>query len=425
MKLSKELKHICEVLNTNSLYFLVKQPTKNTEMDKYLMATNSNGHPRLIIPIKGSGELSKYRPITLMAKTHFGHESQIRKVFNQSGDVFGEEGKVDFLTKYKYQVTLYNSIISQNGGDSASDNVVKKVKELTAYKIKKDYGWMDSKEFYLWLIKESVNQPVIDHYFPELKTIKTDAETIKHKDVELIGFDEKKHKDIIDSIDKAEALFKKSGVKNMVYGKIFLVPKRGQRGNETMADYTFTSDTMRVFDLGAVKYKDTMLHTLIHELGHRYYYKFITREGQSEVLKSFYERVKAFKERLTSNVDDVADSFGIKPPKVGDVLEHEKFGQVKFVGTSYASLNSRKSFFRFDILDKDGKPTTKYLKFDSLAQATLFFHKNTTVSNAKKLDKWLPSTYALTSDKEWFAEVFANGIMENDKEVIKWIKDLK
>lgn len=388
MKLARAI--INEVLNSRNTGLIQFNVRNRTEMDGYY--TLNSLRPRatkVIIPYKGD----KYRPIEIQTKMYM----------RSSMSPFGEDGSVQHFLVGKFQDQLQSDPFNS--------------KALTTIKVKKDHGWITKEKFYLWLIKEGLPNSVVGQFFPDLADLEVEETVIKQGDVSFIGFDEKKHKALLDFFDKAETTLKKVGFKDLVYGKVFLVPRKNAGMNVTLADYVEKDDTMRVFDL-AQKNNDT-LQTIIHELGHRLYRKRLSADAYRSIRERYAKAIADLKTEVTTG--SKATLF-----TVGQRFHHPKFGELEYGGLGGQSLYSNKKSYKFYIL-KDGQRTNRYLPFKTLEEATIHFSslESSNKASGKKTDNaWMPTSYAMTKDTEWFAEVFSFAVMDNNKEVLDWVKGL-
>lgn len=321
--------------------------------------------------------------------------------------VFGPDGDINYLLKGQLEASMLNSYSL-----------------ATKIKIKKDHGWWSKEKMFLWLINEGVPNITIPNFFPEMANMEVSDSVVKSGNVSFVNFDAKKHKSIMDYFMQAEAVIKKQGFGDLVYGKVYMVPKNQLKASR-YADYIENDDSIRVFDLLQTDIDANPLKTIVHELGHRYYRKTLPIGARSEITKKFNELIRGEKK------DDKVKAEEIK---IGTRFFHPKHGEVEYGGflpkkatakTLYARKSS--SVHKFFLI-KNGEKTTTFLYYKTLAEAMIWLSGTEAQSSTglRTSDNvWLPTAYSRTKDTEWFAEIFAFAVLDNNKEVLDWIKDLK
>jgi len=169
--------------------------------------------------------------------------------------------------------------------------------------------------------------------------------------------------------------------KKVLYGDVFVV---GQLRQATMlAWYSVNEDDVYLRNLAKKGHDD--LHSLVHELGHRYWYKFASPSVKSNI------------SRLYSDLGWKARRVSVPDLKVGDVLP------VKVRGLEPPLVISRVT------------PTSYVLQPKKLSPGTLPGSDTsvsiTAVHNIMKqkavAGKVFPSMYSMKNDVEFFAECFA------------------
>lgn len=158
----------------------------------------------------------------------------------------------------------------------------------------------------------------------------------------------------------------------LIYGKVEL---KSKFADNAIADYHATNDLIRI-DAG-----DEFVSSMIHELGHRWHYKFCTRLQQRKIEK-LYKLCK----------DNKSDAIG--ELEYGDVVE--LYGKYK-----YCIVDSNDSQYRCYSIDEENPPTRTIPKN--------FFHTKTVTSvNGKPVDhKYaLPRPYAGKNIREFVAVCF-------------------
>lgn len=290
-------------------------------------------------------------------------------------------------------------------------------KKLGTGKIKKDSGWIDLKGFVDWCVKQGIQFINITHYFSHL-TGKVKLDVLagqKFGNYELINYEDK-FKDIKDILSKADVALKKAGFEDLGYGKVFLVSK-ADRANQGIADYSWTDDTTRMFT-GGIKGNllQQPVRAFIHEMGHRYYYKKLKPEAWNLISKRYYEEISK---------KDRKSAYDTKNMKIGTRIDIPKHGELEYLGVK-AIPNTRGKVGIIFAEVKDGKVTNGWLPFKSYSEADIYLTQleATKEDSIKVINPWLPTTYSTSSPTEWFSEVFSFAVVNNDKEVLDWIKSL-
>ena len=197
-----------------------------------------------------------------------------------------------------------------------------------------------------------------------------------------IGADAKQFKEIQGLVENAtRALSTTRDFKKVLYGDVYVV---GQlRQSHTLAWYKIQSDDVYVRSLAKKGGDD--LQSLIHELGHRYWFKFATQDQKRAIQRLFLDL-------------SVAPAPKVKRPTVGDELpvpvkgaKGIKFIIVKDTGDIYETA------------PKGRFPVRAVLNM---------------METAAKGEAVFPSRYSMTNDQEFFAECFAFYTMGRMKPVL-------
>lgn len=186
-----------------------------------------------------------------------------------------------------------------------------------------------------------------------------------------IDADAKHFKEVKGLIENASrALSTTRDFKKVLYGDVFVV---GQlRQSTTLAWYNINHD--EVFVRSLAKKGGDDLQSLIHELGHRYWFKFATSDQKRAVHRLFLEL-------------SAAPAPKVKRPTVGDELPVPVKGAK---GTKFIIVRDTGDMYETE--PKGRFPVQGVLKLMALAA------KGETV---------FPSRYSMTSGEEFFAECFA------------------
>lgn len=123
-----------------------------------------------------------------------------------------------------------------------------------------------------------------------------------------VGANDKQFKEIQGLIENAaRSLATTRDFRKVLYGDVFVVGQLKQ--SNTLAWYNITNDEVYVRSLAKKGYDG--LHSLTHELGHRYWYKFTSPEVKKSVTSLFY-KTKAASIRAPSWVFNPGDQIPIK-----------------------------------------------------------------------------------------------------------------
>lgn len=171
-------------------------------------------------------------------------------------------------------------------------------------------------------------------------------------------------------------------------------------GNGTEGEYHYdTATPILKIDPKTLK-NETTIHTIIHELGHKLWYEYMTNQQHTEV-------------------DEVFDMH-VKNAKA--VFSKEDIKKLATIGASYeyiGKLAKRKKFNPYEVTKYDGKDITLVsTPFDGLIM-TITAEPHSLVGgwkiNGKQIsmrtvntDSWAVTHYAKTNSHEFFSETFAH-----------------
>lgn len=186
-----------------------------------------------------------------------------------------------------------------------------------------------------------------------------------------IGANEKQFKEIQGLVENAtRSLSTTLDFKKVLYGDVFIV---GQlRQSHTLAWYYIQSDDVYVRSLAKKGGDD--LHSLVHELGHRYWHKFATNDQKRNINMLFMDL-------------GTAPAPAVKRPTVGDELPVPVKGAK---GTKFVIVKDDGRFY-------ETAPTARFPVHEVMRLLT---------EEAKGTETF-PSRYSMTNSSEFFAECFA------------------
>lgn len=110
--------------------------------------------------------------------------------------------------------------------------------------------------------------------------------------------------------EKAQELLREHGLGELCYGDIYVVGSI-RKGKNITAFYEVASDKLYVIAKLPPWAEKTFFLSLLHEIGHRFEFKFASRE-QTEAIKSVYWQAR--------RSDGVLETEGLKRPEPGDLL---------------------------------------------------------------------------------------------------------
>jgi hypothetical protein len=291
-------------------------------------------------------------------------------------------------------------------------------KKAGSGEVTEDTGWKSKEDILKILLKNNVPNAWISRIAEFTGVSISDAlEVAGFKLIDTLNTDKK----IIEIIKDSAALIKKHGFDKINYGNVYFSHRTGTKRKTVLADYSVNTDDIRIFTTALKDKEENPILSLVHELAHRHYYRILNASQRSAV------RIK-FSQVMNLTKKNVADKFDLK---AGDIVDLKlKKHKVMYKGYTYVNpFGGRKMAHVFRILDDAGQETTRYYSFPLKNEVGMidFIKTNTeeTKTESEFVHKFLPSAYSRTNDVEWYAEVFAHGLYNNDKEVIDWLNSLK
>jgi len=117
----------------------------------------------------------------------------------------------------------------------------------------------------------------------------------------------KNRNDIIGAVRKAEALLKKNGLKEVVYGSIIKLPEGSYENlvgikKSAAAAYWQAGDIVKLFGVAEAG-------SIVHELGHRYWFKFMSPGDRNNFSRWFGKVPATSSYGATSDIEDFAETF--------------------------------------------------------------------------------------------------------------------
>jgi hypothetical protein len=134
------------------------------------------------------------------------------------------------------------------------------------------------------------------------------------------GFEDKTMEDCVQVVEKAAQLMKAKGLSKVLYGDILISNTVG-RNSKVLAFYLPSKDEMFVrANLKGVK--QDALHTVIHELGHRLHFKFLS--GKKREIALMYREISHKSRDLTKDKLQKVLSDPALLPQQGDTIKDPK-----------------------------------------------------------------------------------------------------
>jgi hypothetical protein len=243
--------------------------------------------------------------------------------------------------------------------------------------------------------KHGLNAAVVFIHFPELQQAETENK-VKVGSFELIYNEEKEHTQIEPIVLETEAILKKFGFGKLCYGKLFSTPTI--RAGQTLADYTDNTDSVRISN--KAKKSNEAIRIMIHELGHRLWYRFLSDKQKQEITDKFYEVQKNSDFKISLG-DKFVDEKG-KIIVVSDYVSGRQGKMQKFV-------------FKYDAMEKSPR----------FSAAKGYFRRLTPIGKKYEYDPFDVTEYAKTNEKEFFSEVFSFALTQKNKVLLDFIKRYK
>ena len=162
------------------------------------------------------------------------------------------------------------------------------------------------------------------------------------------------------SLDRGEIESKMNDVKSklpsklagqLLYGNVELKKKFH---DNTIADYNPNDDAIRIDE------SDAFVTSMIHELGHRWHFKFCKKEQEKKLMR-LYKRCKKGDDNIKLNVGDVIECANLNPSKWEIVEVNQLFVKARPAGTTNEPKWYRVSgFMKRGIVSVNGNPTEQY-----------------------------------------------------------------
>lgn len=189
------------------------------------------------------------------------------------------------------------------------------------------------------------------------------------------GFSDEVMRVMQDALNRADRLLKGSGLGKVCYGKVY-VTRQVNKNNNVLAYYTIGTDDLYV-RAGKEKLSKRALLTIIHELGHRFDFKFLKdQQGKIELYRSLMRKAAS----------------PLKPPQVGDTAPYATGGEA-----TVTDVDDRYVYFVSPSGAKDKMTIRRW--WDSVPSEVKL--------QAHPTYEGFVTPYAATNPVENFAEMFA------------------
>ena len=230
-------------------------------------------------------------------------------------------------------------------------------------------AWWDKNESFLQFLSNAA------HTWPE-KTEGQSSQIFKVGPFTVhntLGTNAKGLQGVVDALERAGTLLKATpfpGAEKVLYGNVFIVGRLRQAN--TIAWYSINDDEVSIRPFKNASIDE--LQNLIHELGHRYHYKFV--DAAAWAMWQRYHQRRPY-------------TFGdVDMPEVGDTLE-------------FNNVSGFKGFPTIQRIEKGPEGTRYYFT------ETKFFQYKQLWSILQGQNHQFPTLYARTNANEHFAEAFS------------------
>lgn len=200
-------------------------------------------------------------------------------------------------------------------------------------------------------------------------------------------------------IKKTSDYISKAGLKHMLYGKILMVDniKNKERKTNTtfVADYSYNTDIIRLSKKIAMK--QDVVFSLMHEIGHRVENKL----ANSARIKEKYNQLYHGNDKVPQVGDDISYTW-----------KEKDSGDVKTVYLEITDIDKTQIYFKDNATGRSGYS----LPIRQLSDLVIV--------NKGEGFNWFPTPYSKRNFREWFAEIFAYGIISDIPECIDFIKSV-
>lgn len=381
---------------------------------------SSQNYPTYVFVATDGQDLSSCQYITAVTCK----PAALMKRFNE--DIMAKVGESsDFRILYRY-------LVAPNGRTKDSPEYLQFKKNLIPYfvnyfklfsieKIPKSkiYGYISAK----------TSEQLADNFFRMAKIEKT--EDTGESDIKVhnlnIHIESKVSKPqqqkIIDVIEKSYKILQKIKLENLMTGNCYVTKKFSA---SYWGLYNIVRDYISVKP--NIENEEDSIHTFVHEMGHKFMYKFMSPANRKIVIDKYVELMKQGEQYTQPTARGNADEVFKKIAKeqgelvyVGKTKKYKSFNPyvISTYTTEKMEIKSKLApmirltahpyaFFTSD-WENNGKPLV-----DSSVS-----YKNKTFS-----DSWFPTAYSRTNFEEFWAEIFAfyaTGKFKN-KEVIAFVK---
>jgi hypothetical protein len=264
--------------------------------------------------------------------------------------------------------------------------------------IKKFHESVSKKDVSILLLQKlGVSRHIIKQYAPDLVDTSDVEDFVNVGKIKIIGANAfKKSAPFIKAVEKAAKIIADSGYGQILYGDVFLVASSSGKANR-LADYDVKDDVIRL----VIKPRDneeSIIKTCIHEFGHRQYYKFNT--DKKAVISKF----------------STEKNTGITYPIGTEFINDKNMKMMVVTGHGY----DRNKFAYTAKYVGDDSNRMSYVSPNYMKTANIYKVPGGSASRSA----FMVSSYALTDEREFFAEIFAYGLIDKNEELLSWLKSV-
>ena len=262
--------------------------------------------------------------------------------------------------------------------------------------------------------------------FQDIDSIQIDTE-IKYGGFDISFLDDnhmKKTKgQLLRVIDKLTKAFKSKGIEKYLYGDMRSSKKLSGRA---LGLYYPSQDMIQILATNKIN-EDDLFYTLVHELGHRVYYKNtpIMKYSGNEFSKISDDKKKQIEDQ-NPRLLNPEETEGNYVTQISKLPKNPSQDQV-FIWKLVKAPKRYKDKMRIKGFDKEGNNITNYYasyrdleKYFDLSffewmddvKGILSWHSSDTIKKGEKVCAFYPSEYGRKNQSEWFAEAFVLWLLD-------------
>ena len=347
---------------------------------------------------------------------HFRTPGEILKEFKKNSNKYLD--KINYLKQYADSSNLEDVLkrwikLETKTKYNSPENYYREDDLIPLY-LKKVYQLTKKQLFDLLVTKNKLPMSYFEAYYGKMDEGEDISERVKHYkygkwDIYLDiktkrGFDEVQQ--LLDDVSKE---LSKKGYSKLCYGKIFLV---GSLGNQSLADYDPENDDIRVsFKVMKKKNRCSQKIALIHEIGHRNYYKFLSPKQRGESDNKFFTEVKLGTPK--------------RSPQRGEIVTSKSFGD-RYKVERREFKRTIKYIVRLIELGEDTRSKTKDLNQLYMLDDKLMGIEYIPEGKEEAENTYVPRPYGMKDKLEFYAVLWEFWFQDKLKDPAKtWFENLE